>query len=492
MLLIILNFVKSALSSLPVAMHVLATSLLNTLSKGKTEVLLLEGETSSVVHQLKSKLVSSIKTVGYQVMYSPVLMLNYVLKNCITLYKNIIHYYFNFYKKGRPIRTLFPAYQDITIHRIMRLIVTGFTGEKFSYFNAFKLVIKFIIRWSISLFLATLTAIVLYALRDVPVNKFLFICMSVGFFTYLLISGFVFFLKKYRYSKYTTAMHRYWRRTLSIFWLLEGFLFCVFLYLAIFSSQEPFFGYDNPQFMKDFTYPWRLFTQETSMLIFIIIITRYALVRLKDIAPFKLYTIILTVTLLFLSMAWGEFYQFYYILNHYNALDWVFDEDTGTWSLDYETKKTRILLHFITICVIAKFWHFAFILIFWMFSVSRWIQSERVHYSLFSSNLQHFIILYLLNWIVMYPWFKYAFRRHLYKNYTWMYTNFRNTGSRIFFMDLVNYGSTILESINPFSYPIILHVIYGYFYSCWYGTGAVFSIDGYLDFLGRYALTGEY
>lgn len=146
MLLIILNFVKSALSSLPVAMHVLATSLLNTLSKGKTEVLLLEGETSSVVHQLKSKLVSSIKTVGYQVMYSPVLMLNYVLKNCITLYKNIIHYYFNFYKKGRPIRTLFPAYQDITIHRIMRLIVTGFTGEKFSYFNAFKLVIKFIIK----------------------------------------------------------------------------------------------------------------------------------------------------------------------------------------------------------------------------------------------------------------------------------------------------------------------------------------------------------
>ena len=29
---------------------------------------------------------------------------------------------------------------------------------------------------------------------------------------------------------------------------------------------------------------------------------------------------------------------------------------------DFETKKTRILLHFITMCIIAKFWHFIFIL----------------------------------------------------------------------------------------------------------------------------------
>ena len=98
------------------------------------------------------------------------------------------------------------------------------------------------------------------------------------------------------------------------------------------------------------------------MLIFIIIIVRYALIRLKEISVFKLYTVVLITTILFLSMAWGEFYQFYYVLNHYNALDWVFDEDTNTWSMDFETKKTRILLHFITICIIAKFWHFIFIL----------------------------------------------------------------------------------------------------------------------------------
>lgn len=321
MICIVWDRLKSLLSDLAMSVFILIESCYKTLIKERPEVLLLEGKTHSINKKLKAQLAESYTKIGYAVLYSPVALSRYVFKSFVNFYKNVTHYYFNFYKKGRSIKTLFPAYQDITISRIMRLIVTGCTGEKFSYFSAFKFLITFTVKWSVSLFLATFVAILLYTLRDVPVNKFLFICMSVGFFTYLLISGFVFFLKKYRYSKYTTAMHRYWRRTLSIFWLLEGFLFCVFLYLAVFSSQEPFFGYDNPQFMKDFTYPWRLFTQEISMLIFIIMIVRYALVRLKDISQIKLYTIIFITTILFLNMTWGEFYQFYYILNHYNALD---------------------------------------------------------------------------------------------------------------------------------------------------------------------------
>ena len=49
----------------------------------------------------------------------------------------------------------------------------------------------------------------LFFLRDIPVNKHLFAILSLLAFTYLLVSGFVFFLKKYRYGKYTTAMHRF-------------------------------------------------------------------------------------------------------------------------------------------------------------------------------------------------------------------------------------------------------------------------------------------
>lgn len=344
------------------AILIISESLINVF-RSKLNVKLIKGKTVSLKVKLRSQVNSlSITSVSRSIIHSPISLAHYILKAATIQYKNAIHYYFNFYKKGISIRVLFPAYRDVSISHATKLVVASYTGETYTHFNAFKLLFKFTIRWSVSLVLAFSVLLMLFVLRDIPVNKFLFTVVSLGFFSYLLISGFVFFLKKYRYSKYTTAMHRYWRRTLSIFWLLEGFLFCVFLYLAVFSSQEPFFGYDNPQFMKDFTYPWRLFTQETSMLIFIIILVRYALIRLKEISTFKLYTIILITTVLFLSMAWGEFYQFYYVLNHYNALDWAFDEDTHTWYMDFETKKTRILLHFITMCIIAKFWHFIFIL----------------------------------------------------------------------------------------------------------------------------------
>jgi hypothetical protein len=46
-------------------------------------------------------------------------------------------------------------------------------------------------------------------LRDLPINKHLFSVGSILLFVYLLLSGFVFFIKKYRYGKYTTAMHRF-------------------------------------------------------------------------------------------------------------------------------------------------------------------------------------------------------------------------------------------------------------------------------------------
>lgn len=280
-------------------------------------------------------------------------------------------------------------------------------------------------------------------------------------------------------------MHRYWRRTFSIFWLLEGFLFLVFLYLTMFANQEPFFGYDNIQAFKDLAYPWRIFMQEAVSLIFIIAILRYSLVRLKDMTTTKIYITVLTVTVLLLVTTWSEFYQFFYTLNHYNSVDWTYDEESFTWSMEPETKKTRVLLHFITMCIVAKFWHFVFILGFWIFSVLRWSQLNTIHYPLLSANLQNFIILYLLNWIIMYPWIKYAFRRHLYKNYTWLYTNFRNTGSRVFFIDAVNYTFALVQSVVP-AKPLVGEIIFNYLYSCCTLGGASFSEEGYTVFMCNY------
>jgi hypothetical protein len=249
--------------------------------------------------------------------------------------------------------------------------------------------------------------------------------------------------------------------------------------------------YDNIQALKTLLYPWRLFMQESVALILIIATLRYFLVRLKDMTPIKLYFMILSVTVAVIYMSWSEFYQFFYTLNHYNSLDWSYDEESFTWTMETETKKTRVLLHFITICIIAKFWHFVFILGFWIFSVLRWSQLNTVHYPLLSANLQNFIILYLLNWIVMYPWIKYTFRRHLFKNYTWLYTNFRNTGSRVFFIDAVNYAYALVDLIKPTTYLFTIELLYNYLYCCCTVNGATFSEEGFYSFMREYINNSE-
>ena len=242
------------------------------------------------------------------------------VRGFLTLCRNVKHYYFNFFLKNRSVLELYPEYRGLNISRAIKSVISGYKSY-YVAFGYFRLTLMFFQYWLLPLIVALMLLTSLFTLRDMPVNKFLFIALSLGFFTYLLLSGYVFFFKKYKYSKYTTAMHRYWRRTFSIFWLLEGFLFLVFLYLTMFANQEPFFGYDNIQAFKDLAYPWRIFMQEAVSLIFIIAILRYSLVRLKDMTTAKIYVTVLTVTALLLVTAWSEFYQFFYTLNHYNSVD---------------------------------------------------------------------------------------------------------------------------------------------------------------------------
>lgn len=420
----------------------------------------------------------------------PKYVISVPFRGVVQAFRDSKHYYINFYLKGRPVSDLYPEYRSLNINKSVHRIIRN-SSSNYSNLSTWGALLRFFQYWVIPCVLGAMLLILLFTLKDIPVNKFLFTVLSLGFFTYLLLSGFVFFFKKYKYSKYTTAMHRYWRRTFSIFWLLEGYLFLVFLYLAVFANSEPYFMYDNMQAFKTLIYPWRLFVQESVALIVIIVILRYSLIRLKDMTPTKLYVMVLSVTTIMLFMTWSEFYQFFYTLNHYNSINWTYDEESFTWSMDTETKKTRILLHYITLCIIAKFWHFVFILGFWIFSVLRWSQLNTVHYPLLGANLQNFVILYLLNWIVMYPWVKHVFRRHLFKNYTWMYTNFRNSGSRIFFIDTLNYFYMLIALVKPTTYLFTLELMFNYLYCCCTLNGATFSEEGLHTFMRDYIINSE-
>ncbi len=96
--------------------------------------------------------------------------------------------------------------------------------------------------------------------------------------------------------------------------------------------------------------------------------------------------------------------------------------------------------------LILRFWHLMFVYIFWLFFVLRGCEIKRLRYPLLAANFQNLIILYIMNWITMYPWFKLTVRKYLNQPYTVFNVNNRTLFLRVFFNDIKLYLLNLLES----------------------------------------------
>ena len=289
-----------------------------------------------------------------------------------------------------------------------------------------------------------------FFLKSLPFIKVIFGYFLIFNMFYLLLSGFVFFFKKYQYRLYTTAIQRFWRRSLIIFWLIEISLFVVFIYLTLNASQEPIHMYDTLQIHKTHFYSWRYFLLKivTSSLLLVFV---YLLLLFNKWNTFsKVNNIVFIITILLFYIFWLEFYQFFYILTSYGKTNWHYKLEEHIWNLEVDFKRTRIVNHYVTICLIAKFWHILFTVIFWVFFVLRGIESSRFRYPLLVSNLQNFFIIYFMSWVYMYPWFKFFFRKILDWQYYWFFLNNRRLGFFLFCNDIKLFYWGILDFFNVF------------------------------------------
>ena len=296
--------------------------------------------------------------------------------------------------------------------------------------------------WFIPLLLLFLSVYMFLFLKSLPFNKIIFVWAAIFMFFYWLLSGFVFFFKKYQFSRYTSSIQRFWRRTYILFWLIEASTFLVFLFFTINSSQESFYMFDQISIFKSHLYSWKLFFLKIFPIILLIILSYFLLLSLKWNVFSKHSVWLLFITFFLTYTVWLEFYQFFHVLNFYSNLNWIYDLDDHTWSLELESRKSRMVNHYVMILFILKFWHIIFIYSFWLFFVLRSIETKRIRYPLLSSNFQNFIILYIFAWVFMYPWFKFFFRRFLDSPYYWFYINNRKLIFRIFFYDfkIIYYG----------------------------------------------------
>jgi len=290
--------------------------------------------------------------------------------------------------------------------------------------------------WILPLTIVFLFSYYSFVIKTLPFTKLLFQYILLLNMFYLLISGFVFFIKRYQYRLYTSIIQRFWRRTLILFWVIEATTFITFFYLTVNANQEPVYMYDNSQLYKTHFYSWRYFLLKIIPNTIIILLTYFLLLSLKWNTFSKSSNVSLIITVLLLYVTWAEFYQLFHLLNHYGTLYWIYDLDEHLWNLEIEFRRTRIVNHYATICLIAKFWHIVFAILFWLFFLLRGLEISRFRYPLLSANLQNFIIIYIMSWIYMYPWFKYSFRRFLDMPYYWFFFNNRKVAIFIFFNDI--------------------------------------------------------
>lgn len=280
------------------------------------------------------------------------------------------------------------------------------------------------------------------ALELLPLSKIFFTWLSFFFFLYLLLSGFVFFLKRYNFSKFTTIISRFWKRSFNLFWLLEGFVFVCFIYLTFNASSEVLYFYDYQALFKTHLFSFRIFFFKLVLITAIISLAFFLLGNFAFLKPNAVSFYILVISAMLLYCTWVEFLQFFHFISFCEYFTWGASADSYDWVLENEVRKTRIINNYVLVCVVAKFWHLIIIVLIWFFSANRILENSDSREYLISANLQNFIILYLLNWISMYPWFKYVLRKYLNISYLWFSVQFRER----FFSNFFNGFYTLLIS----------------------------------------------
>ena len=291
------------------------------------------------------------------------------------------------------------------------------------YYNYLAIFYKGMRSVLLPIFLSIILGIILLNFFSTNFLRNVGVWIIVGLIFFWLISGFNFFLKRYRFGKYTSSIQRFWKRTNAYFWLIEGFLFLLFFYYYLNSSQEVYYMWDEANLNQHQLLSLTSFYMSSFILISLIMYSFFLLLNLNSYS-FKqllIHLTIITLGIIFIFLL--ECYQFYYIITLFYENVWNYLGEDSVWQLDVDSPKIRAKQQYFVLALIAKYWHFLFIFFSWLFVVFKSFEQKRIHYSLFGVNLQNLILLLLLNSLFVINWLKWIFRRFYDMVYYWFFTD---------------------------------------------------------------------
>lgn len=358
----------------------------------------------------------------------------------------------NLWKKGRDPRVRFNFVSRLpwkfTFSLENNFIFKNLVSNGVIFYNFFKTTL-------LSLLLAFLYFFYTIFFFKIQFLKQLSVWFVIGMLYFWLMSGFNFFLKRYQFGKFTSQIQRFWKRTNMCFWLIEGFLILLFFYYFLNSSQEPMYMYDYSSLNQEYLLSLHSISLNIILLSLVIYFMYFTMLRINLNNWFQLnfYLIIISVFIFFSFFL--ETYQFYYVISTFNERLWVFNEDENLWSLDIENPILRVKQDYLLVCLIAKYWHFLFIFLSWVFFLIKSFEKKKVTIVLFGVNVQNVIILYVLNFACYLQWFKWVYRRFFDLPYTWFMTNIDSkffvkffSEAKLIFISLLSNNLQITQTIG--------------------------------------------
>ena len=286
----------------------------------------------------------------------------------------------------------------------------------------------------LSLLLVIFTVIYLLYYFKLNLIRQLAIWFVIGMIFFWLISGFNFFIKRYRFGKFTSVICRFWKRANIYFWIIEGFLFCIFFYYYLNSSQEPTYMYDTVSLQQDYLINIISFYFNLLLLIFIIIYLYYLMLNIQNFINTQNLQHLLIVTLLIIYIYIIESYQFFYTITIFFENIWEYNYDNLMWTLEVENPRLRLKHQYGVLILIAKYWHFIFIFISWLFLIFKIFEQKRSYITISGVNIQNLIILFWLNILFISQWIKWSLKRFYNTIYYWFLTDSNN----IFFKNIIS------------------------------------------------------
>jgi len=244
-----------------------------------------------------------------------------------------------------------------------------------------------------------------------------------SFMFYWLYSIFIFIAKHNKYAIYTNVAQRSWKRALALFWIVELFLFFIYMFMVVNHPVEIEWFLDQAQlFLNHYFNGVPFFKQLLTFLTLICVLTfsQYILTNFNKITMFLAF-ILLIFCYNFITRE--EYFQFYTITAYYNNPIWRLNLDKGYWDLLFELDKMRAHLHFIFLIVILKFWHILVIVGIFFGTVMFFIQSKQITQDSFSINRLNAYYLFFFVIVMQYVFYKY-YMNFIYEYvYTWFFVN---------------------------------------------------------------------